>query len=85
MKNYIRETVRLWPSLIFFLLLGPARMLQAQTTELANLVVFVRFADDAEIDHPFASNDSMFNGKTPGYLSIYNFYDVMTYNLGIVS
>ena len=79
MKNYIRETVRLWPSLIFFLLLGPARMLQAQTTELANLVVFVRFADDAEIDHPFASIDSMFNGKTPGYLSIYNFYDVMTY------
>lgn len=58
---------------------APVMMMAQTTTELANLVVFVRFADDAEIDHPFASIDSMFNGKTPGYLSIYNFYDVMTY------
>jgi M6 family metalloprotease-like protein len=52
----------------------------AQTaTELTNLVIFVRFSDDAEINHSFASIDSMFNGKTPGYLSVSNFYDVMTY------
>lgn len=52
----------------------------AQTvTELTNLVVFVRFADDAEIDHSFAEIDTMFNGKTPGYLSISNYYDVITY------
>ena len=48
-------------------------------TELTNLVVFVRFADDDEINHSFASIDTMFNGRTPGYLSVYNFYDVMTY------
>ena len=53
--------------------------LQAQTKELTNLVVFVRFADDAEINRPLAPIDSMFNGRTPGYLSVYNFYDVMTY------
>lgn len=53
---------------------------QAQTsTELANLVVFVRFSDDAEIVHSFASIDTMFNGRTPGYLSVYNFYDALSY------
>jgi len=52
----------------------------AQTaTELTNLVIFVRFSDDAEINHSFASIDSMFNGKTSGHLSVSNFYDVMTY------
>ena len=48
-------------------------------TELTNLVIFVRFADDAEITHPFADIDTMFNGKTPGFLSVYNFYDAMSY------
>ena len=46
---------------------------------LTNLVIFLRFADDEEIDHPFANIDSMFNGRTPGYLSIYNFYDALSY------
>jgi len=66
---------------VFAVLLGmiPARVHAQQSTELTNLVVFVRFADDAEIDHPFAQIDTMFNGRTPGYLSVYNFYDVMTY------
>lgn len=55
-------------------------MLQAQTTtEYTNLVVFVRFSDDAEINHSFASIDTMFNGRTPGFLSVYNFYDAMSY------
>ena len=52
---------------------------QAQTQELTNLVIFLRFADDEEIDHPFADIDSMFNDRTPGYLSIYNFYDALSY------
>jgi len=46
---------------------------------LTNLVIFLRFADDEEIDHSFADIDSMFNGRTPGYLSIYNFYDALSY------
>lgn len=44
-----------------------------------NLVIFVRFADDEEIDHSFADIDSMFNGRTPGFLSLYNFYDALSY------
>ena len=47
--------------------------------DLTNLVIFMRFADDAEITHDFPSIDSMFNGKTPGYLSIANFYDALSY------
>ncbi len=49
-------------------------------TELYNLVVFIRFADDEEITHPFNEIDSMFNGRTEGYLSIYNYYKVSTYD-----
>jgi M6 family metalloprotease-like protein len=46
---------------------------------LTNLVIFLRFADDEEIDHSFADIDSMFNGRTPGYLSVYNFFDALSY------
>ena len=53
--------------------------MHAQTKELTNLVIFVRFADDSEITHSFADIDTMFYGRTPGYLSVYNFYDVMSY------
>lgn len=49
------------------------------TTELTNLVVFVRFADDEEIDFPFNDMDTMFNGRTPGEFTVYNFFDVLTY------
>ena len=47
--------------------------------DLTNLVIFMRFADDAEITHDFPSIDSMFNGKTPGELSIANFFDALSY------
>jgi len=46
---------------------------------LTNLVIFLRFADDEEIDHSFADIDSMFNGRTPGFLSVYNFFDALSY------
>ncbi len=52
---------------------------QTTSTELTNLVVFVRFADDEEIDHPFDSIDAMFNSRQEGYYSVYNYYDAMTY------
>ncbi len=47
--------------------------------ELTNLVIFIRFADDAEITHDFPSIDSLFNGKTPDFFSVANFYDALTY------
>lgn len=63
------------------LMLFPSMTLKAQIIDrdLTNLVIFMRFADDEEITHDFPSIDSMFNGKTPGYLSIANFYDALTY------
>ena len=60
-------------------LLAATNVFAQPATELTNLVIFVRFADDAEIDHSFAAIDTMFNGKTPGLLSIYNFYDALSY------
>ena len=48
--------------------------------DLTNLVIFMRFADDEEITHSFDNIDTMFNGKTPGYLSVYNFYKTMSYD-----
>ena len=77
--NCIRRADILRQPLIFFLLLGSVLTMRAQTTELTNLVVFVRFSDEAEIDHSFADIDTMFNGKTPGYYSVYNYYNVLTY------
>ena len=66
--------------LLFLIVFGfPAATVCAQSTELTNLVVFLRFADDEEIDHSFADIDSMFNGRTPGFLSVYNFYDALSY------
>lgn len=55
-------------------------MAQSDVRELTNLVIFVRFADDDEITHSFDAIDTMFNGKTDGYLSVYNFYKVMSYD-----
>ncbi len=52
---------------------------QNECTELTNVVIFIRFADDAEINHSLADIDTMFNGRTPGYLSVYNYYDALTY------
>lgn len=61
------------------LMLGLVVTAQAQTTNYTNLVVFLRFADDAEIGHPFADIDSMFNAKGE-YPSVYNFYKAMSYD-----
>jgi len=70
---------------IYSLLLAAAMLVptfataQNASTELTNLVIFVRFADDEEIDHPFDSIDAMFNSRQEGYYSVYNYYDAMTY------
>lgn len=66
--------------LLALLLMMPSwSIAQSETKELTNLVIFLRFADDEEIDHSFADIDSMFNCRTPRYYSVYNYYDAMTY------
>ena len=60
--------------------LSPIKVSAQATQEITNLVIFVRFADDSEITHSFAQIDTMFNGRKENYLSIYNFYKVMSYD-----
>ncbi len=76
-KNTLNTLVRLLLAALFIIPCGAKA--QVETRELTNLVIFLRFADDDEINHSFAKIDSMFNGRTPGYLSIYNFYDALSY------
>ena len=65
---------------ILAIMMPAVAVAQNDVRELTNLVVFVRFADDAEINRSFAAIDTMFNGKTEGYLSVYNFFKVMSYD-----
>lgn len=46
---------------------------------LCNLVIFIRFADDDEIDHDFEAIDLMFNGAEEGYPSVANFFSTLSY------
>ena len=73
----LNTLVRLTIAILFLIPCGVKA--QDETRELTNLVIFLRFADDEEIDHSFADIDTMFNGRTPGYLSVYNFYDALSY------
>ena len=47
--------------------------------ELTNLVIFIRFADDSEFTETLEPIDQMFNDTTPYNISVYNYFDVMTY------
>jgi len=49
-------------------------------SDLYNLAIFVRFADDEEIGHSFQDVDDMFNKEEPDYNSVYNYYKESTYD-----
>ena len=55
------------------------RDIRGETLELTNLVVFIRFADDEEFTTDISYIDQMFNDSTPYAVSVYNYFDVMTY------
>ncbi len=62
------------------LLLSPQQgWTQTTSTELTNLVVFVRFAGESEIVRSYDNIDIMYNDQSPTYLSVYNFFDALTY------
>ena len=42
-------------------------VVDSNRSDLYNLAIFVRFADDEEIDHSFQNIDDMFNREEPGY------------------
>lgn len=47
---------------------------------LNNIVIFVRFSDDAEISTSLSSIDAMFNDSTAGAYSMYNYFKTVSYN-----
>ena len=47
--------------------------------QMNNLVIFVRFADDAEINKNIADIDPMFNSSEEGYRSVWNYYIAASY------
>lgn len=60
-------------------LLPAAAMAQSEPVQMTNLVIFVRFADDDEIDKNLRDIDPMFNSREPGYNSVANYYDAVSY------
>ena len=46
---------------------------------LTNLVIFIRFADQEEFTESLESINQMFNDTTPNNISVYNYYNSMTY------
>ena len=46
---------------------------------LTNLAIFIRFADEEEFTESFEPIGQMFNDSTPNGISVYNYYNSMTY------
>ncbi len=55
-------------------------VVDSNRSDLYNLAIFVRFADDEEINHSFQDIDDMFNKEESGYNSVYNYYKESTYD-----
>ena len=57
----------------------PARALAPRTGTLNNVVIFIRFSDDAEFTDPQSKYSSAFNVTTPGVNSMYNYFKEVSY------
>lgn len=70
--------------LLAAMLLPAAPILAAGQTK-ANLVCFVKFADETDeemfVDHPFSFYEQLFNDKTVGAQSVYNYFKHSSYGL----
>ena len=69
--------------LLLTALLLPAAPLLAASQTKANLVCFVKFADETDdvmfVDHPFDYYEQLFNDKTAGAQSVYNYFKHSSY------
>lgn len=45
-----------------------------------NIVIFLRFADDDEFSTPLSNVERLFNDSTPGFSSMYNYFQAATYH-----
>ena len=55
------------------------RLTRNEQMTLTNLAIFVRFADDEEFTESLEPIDQMFNDTTDYSISVYNYYNAMTY------
>ncbi|KWW29066.1 MAG: protease [bacterium P3] len=58
----------------------PFVVVDSNRSLMTNLVVFVRFADDAEISKTIDDIDPMFNNREEGYHSVANYYAAVSYD-----
>lgn len=54
-------------------------IVDSNRSQMTNLVIFVRFADDDEIDKNINDIDPMFNSGEEGFSSVANYFDAMSY------
>lgn len=57
----------------------PAHAMAPRTGVLNNVVIFVRFSDDAEFTDPVSKYANAFNVTTPGVNSMYNYFKEVSY------
>lgn len=57
----------------------PAHALAPRTGILNNVVIFIRFSDDAEFTDPLTKYVNAFNETTPGVSSMYNYFKEVSY------
>jgi len=55
------------------------RLTRNEQLRLTNLVIFIRFADDEEFTESVEPINQMFNDSTPYNISVYNYYNTVTY------
>ena len=71
--------------LLLVAMLLPAAPTFAAGQTKANLVCFVKFADETDeemfVDHPFSFYEQLFNDKTAGAQSVYNYFKHSSYGL----
>lgn len=59
--------------------IAPFDIVDSNRSQMTNLVIFVRFADDEEIDKNISDIDPMFNSDEAGYFSVANYFDAISY------
>lgn len=58
---------------------SPGAKSGANNGTLNNVVIFIRFADDSEIETPFSTIDNMFNDTADDAISMYNYFWNVSY------
>ena len=75
-----RERRRMWESAVPASNRSQTRSGDWNHGHINNIVIFIRFADDAPFVNNFSDVEAMFNESTSGYNSMYNYFKAATYD-----